>query len=308
MLTGAGTLPRRYRGTPVPKWFDEGTSQALERIELRSSDIVLCSWPKSGTHWIYRALKLLTKDTVDKEDSMVLAEMLPPQKPETPAVAPWNPTGQDCFEAMLARQTDPRIIVTHAPASWLPFARQECLGKLVYVCRDPRDTLVSNYFFMGTPADGWDGSMNRFLASAAETPNAFGDWFEHVLAFEELVCNLGPQSACLVEYELMQQDMLCQLEMLARLVGDDAEARLKKNKDAICEALAFKTMKENGSEGAFSDAKFLRKGVVGDWTAHFSEQDTMRFEEAIRARLPGSCNVGKGTWRELAATSHGQKD
>eukprot|EP00930_Biecheleria_cincta_P032650 TRINITY_DN22642_c0_g1_i1.p1 TRINITY_DN22642_c0_g1~~TRINITY_DN22642_c0_g1_i1.p1 ORF type:complete len:304 (+),score=62.25 TRINITY_DN22642_c0_g1_i1:72-983(+) len=303
MLTGAGTLPRRYRGTPVPKWFDEGTSQALESLELRSSDIVLCSWPKSGTHWLYKALRLLSNDTVDDKDSMALAEMLPPQKPETPAVTPWNPTGEDSFEALLARQTDPRIIVTHAPASWLPFTRKDSLGKVVYISRDPRDTLVSNYFFMGTPADGWDGSMNRFLASAAETPNAFGDWFEHVLGFEELIRRLGPQRACYVEYELMQQDMLGQLQRLAELLGEDAQMRLEKNKDAICEALAFDTMKKQSA-----DAKFLRKGVVGDWATHFSEQDTMRFHEAIRARLPDSCNVGKETWRKSAATSHVQEN
>ncbi len=34
-------------------------------------------------------------------------------------------------------------------------------AKLIYVTRDPRDVVVSNYFFLGTPKDGWDGSMNR---------------------------------------------------------------------------------------------------------------------------------------------------
>ena len=63
--------------------------------------------------------------------------------------------------------------------------------------RDPRDVVTSNYF-MGTPADGWDGSMRRFGA-ADETPNAFGAWPEHVRAFEQLA---APQTrAVVVEYE-----------------------------------------------------------------------------------------------------------
>ena len=62
----------------------------------------------------------------------------------------------------------------HATPELLPSF--ERAGKLVYVARDPRDVVTSNFFFMGTPADGWDGSMRRFCAPADETPNAFGPW------------------------------------------------------------------------------------------------------------------------------------
>ena len=48
MLTGAGTLPRRYRGIPVPLWFDMNTSQKLEGMQLLETDVLLDSWPKSG--------------------------------------------------------------------------------------------------------------------------------------------------------------------------------------------------------------------------------------------------------------------
>jgi hypothetical protein len=48
MLTGAGTLPRRYRGVPVPLWFDMNTSQKLQGMQLLETDVILDSWPKSG--------------------------------------------------------------------------------------------------------------------------------------------------------------------------------------------------------------------------------------------------------------------
>ena len=62
MLTGSGTVPRRCGGEqmPVPSWWQDSTSEALQALTLRPTDVVLCSWPKSGTHWVYRAVRLLT--------------------------------------------------------------------------------------------------------------------------------------------------------------------------------------------------------------------------------------------------------
>ena len=129
---------------------------------------------------------------------MTLVEMVPPSAHEPgsglslPEPTRWNPTGKDNFDALLEREAAHpfRVLVSHAPASWLPFVGQGGPGKLVYVTRNPRDVVVSNYFFMGTPKDGWDGSMNRFLASNERTPNAFGSWFAHVAEFEALVDHL----------------------------------------------------------------------------------------------------------------------
>ena len=74
----------------------------------------------------------------------------------------------DSLDALLEREEaagDFRLLVTHAPVSWLPIKAGQPGAKLVYVTRDPRDVLVSNYFFLGTPKDGWDGSMNRCVCA-----------------------------------------------------------------------------------------------------------------------------------------------
>ena len=73
----------------------------------------------------------------------------------------------DSLDALLEREAagDFRLLVTHAPVSWLPIKAGQPGAKLVYVTRDPRDVVVSNYFFLGTPKDGWDGSMNRCVCA-----------------------------------------------------------------------------------------------------------------------------------------------
>ena len=44
MRTGSGSIPRRYgpRNMPVPSWFQESTSVALQQLSLRPDDVVNC--------------------------------------------------------------------------------------------------------------------------------------------------------------------------------------------------------------------------------------------------------------------------
>ena len=185
------------------------------------------------------------------------------------------------------------MIVSHATPELLPPLESSGCGKLVYVARDPRDVVTSNFFFMGTPKDGWDGSMNRFLAPADETPNAFGGWFEHVRAFEELATRLGPERCCVLEYEHMHADMPACLARLARLLGPQAEATLARDGEAIGRALGFDAMKQGAS------AHILRKGTAGGWREHFSADDEARLAAALAERLPRTAEslVGLGAWR-----------
>ena len=235
---------------------------------------------------------------------MVLAEMLPATAPAEPLPPrPWNPSGTDSFEALLAREGAagegaPRLIVSHAPVSLLPASLVPGgTGKLVVVARDPKDVVTSNFFFMGTPADGWDGSMNRFLAPADETPNAFGGWFEHVASAEQRVAELGPERGCLVEYEDMHMDMPAVLTRLAQTLGPEAESRLAEGMSSICEALGFEVMKGSEHHG-----KFLRKGQPGNWREHFQGDDEARMAEALEARLPHGSSLGRASWRSTTPT------
>ena len=299
MLTGAGTVPIRLSASnlPVPRWFQESTSLALQSMTPKPTDVVLASWPKSGTHWVYRAIRLLSLGAAHPDKPMTLAEMLPHERPSDPLPpAPWNPTGLDSFSDLLGREPEPRVIVSHALPDMLPPLESSGAGKLVYVSRDPRDVVTSNFFFMGQPRDGWDGSMNRFLASNEDTPNAFGGWFEHVLAFEQMTRRLGPTRACVIEYEEMHSDLPGCLARLAKLLGPEAEATLTREGDAIARALGFDVMVEGAS------AHILRKGVSGGWREHFSASDERRLMAAIAERLPRTTEslVGLDTWRANA--------
>ena len=153
-------------------------------------------------------------------------------------------------------------------------------------------------------------------------------------AFEAVVASLGPERACVIEYEQMHGDLRGTLARLAALqhgqsvgpeanpdpdpnphpnpnpnpnpdpnpnpnqalLGPEAEARLRRDGDAIEAALGFDAMKADAGAG---HGRFLRKGVAGGWREHFSEVDEAALMAAVSERLPveASSAAGVGSWR-----------
>jgi len=76
----------------------------------------------------------------------------------------------------------------------------------------------------------------------------------------------------------------------------DRESLLKVG-DAIAQALGFDVMKAEGAS-----PHILRKGQVGGWRDHFSDDDDRRLTAAIAERLPSTARslVGLDTWRAEA--------
>ena len=111
----------------------------------RPSDVVVVTLPKSGTTWI----KALLYATVHRRDH-------PADSPDHP----FNSLGpHECvkfFEYQLYTHNkvpdldglpDPRLFATHVPFVSLPRSVLPSGCKIVYVCRDPKDTLISQWSF-----------------------------------------------------------------------------------------------------------------------------------------------------------------
>ena len=113
------------------------------------------------------------------------------------------------------------------------------------------------------------------------------------------MAKLGPERACIIEYEKMHADMPGCLARLAKFLGPEAEATLARDGDEIQRLLGFDVMKAEGAS-----KHILRNGKAGGWRAHFSPTDEKRLACMIDARLPVDSEsvVGldqsAGAWRE----------
>jgi hypothetical protein len=134
-------LLRQYGGFWMPESYLPGVAAAHTRFKPRPSDVLLASFPKSGTTWL-KALAFAILNRVEH----------PPRHPDHP-LRRRNP--HDCVKYLesgdhgdlFAGLPSPRLLATHIPYTLLPAritaAEDGSGGRIVYICRDPKDALVS---------------------------------------------------------------------------------------------------------------------------------------------------------------------
>ncbi|GFS23749.1 sulfotransferase 1A2 [Elysia marginata] len=126
---GGNTLRvKSYQGRLWPD-FPSESIKGVETLTSRDDDIILVSYPKSGSHWLWEIMCMLLTGTTDKpvaEKEVGMIGLVPPEQLE---VLP-----------------SPRVLNTHAHFELMPrevLDKKNC--KLIYVTRDPRDVAVSYY-------------------------------------------------------------------------------------------------------------------------------------------------------------------
>lgn len=187
--------------------------------------------------------------------------------------------------------TSPRAMVTHFPYQLMPPSFHSSKAKTIYVMRNPKDIVVSSYYFHQMAEFLEDpGTFDEFLEKFLEGKVLFGKWTDHVKSWRS--AELGDR-VLYITYEDMIQDLPGALRRMSEFLGRNlSEEAIQK----IAEHCSFKTMKTNRMSN-FSlvpkvymnpdKSPFLRKGVAGDWKNHFSSEQLARFASVIRKELEG---------------------
>merc|ERR1712032_245402 len=281
----------------------------------------MVSFPKAGTTWVNKIIHCLLRmdDSGEMEDlpgdfgksGQVYPEWLParvPDDPDWPGVGPGGVIGKMCFSD-LVDMPRPRLLSTHCVSmSTLPQSLSS-RGKLVYVTRNPKDCLNSIHYFRGEAKDGWTGnehgpgSLERFLSGV----NAYGSFFDHMLAASSMIEGSCKDRALVVYYEELQTDILGSIRRLAEFLGVLlTDAKL----GAIVKITSFASMKA-GSVGKISEI-LCRKGVCCDWQkAPLSREEWGRVDMAFEDKL-GQCSIAQPLRRwmdwEDSRIGHESKD
>lgn len=180
---------RRWRGLPVPFFFQESTAEAFNAMTTRPDDVFMSSLTKGGTTWVHKILHSLLHGYDEAGNklppvgigatSQVYPDAITLRRGGAcdPLTAPQADEmrrkffGEWGFEDDMLGQPSPRLISTHMYGAALPAAltAADGQGRLVIVLRNLKDTLCSLHFFRGEPKDGWTGnehgpgSLARFL-------------------------------------------------------------------------------------------------------------------------------------------------
>ncbi|KAL1763833.1 bile salt sulfotransferase 1-like [Sigmodon hispidus] len=127
-----------FEGIPFPALgYEKETIELVKKFVIRDEDTIILSYPKSGTNWIIETVCLIqTKGDPKWIQSVPIWER-----------SPWaeTPAGY----SQLIHQEGPRLISSHVPFHLFPKTCFSSKAKVIYIIRNPRDVLVSGYFFLG---------------------------------------------------------------------------------------------------------------------------------------------------------------
>ncbi|KAL7617848.1 hypothetical protein Lser_V15G00578 [Lactuca serriola] len=277
-------------------WFHPNyiKNHLLLHIYFKSqpTDIFLASFMKTGTTW----LKALMFATINRHRYTLSDHFLLHHGPQGAFpyldIESYPPTDFTHLPA-------PRMFATHYPRTLLPPCITSC--KFVYICRDPKDVLISKWHFMSNqrskdlPPFSLDEAFELFCQGISD----FGPFWEHVLSYWWASLE-SPDKILFLKYEEMMKQPEMALRNLAAFMGKPftAEELEKGVVEKIVELCSFENLSnlEVNKKGVVKFGKvfevenrlFFRKGEIGDWKNYLSVEMKQRIDEITNEKFKGS--------------------
>ncbi|XP_037471966.1 cytosolic sulfotransferase 5-like [Triticum dicoccoides] len=301
------SLPSR-EGWPQPLiqyksyWFNrnmlEGVLRARRAFAPRAEDVILATQPKCGTTWLKAlafAVATRSRHGLGAPDHPLLTRHPQHLVPfiEIPGVA-----GRD--HAELGALPSPRLLATHMPMSLLTPETWSLGCRVVYLCRDPKDTLVSRLHFENMVAqDDSALSMEDAFGMFCEGFSPKGPFWDHCLDYwKESMAR--PDTVLFLKYEEIKLDPARVVKMLASFLGvplteEEESCGVAQEVATLCSFEKLTRLQVNqvggvdhGNKVYIYNSMFYRKGEVGDWANHMSREMGEKLDRIVQEKLQGS--------------------
>ncbi|RXM36543.1 Sulfotransferase 6B1 [Acipenser ruthenus] len=184
----------------------------------------------------------------------------------------------------LSKLPSQRIMGTHVHPKDIPASFFEKKTKVLVIFRNPKDTAVSYFhFYNKNPAlpafDSWDKFFSQYMSGEV----MLGSYFDHAVAWEK---HIDSDTVKIIIYEDMIENLTEGIQQVAKFFSlslSDEQVQ------AIAQESTFETMKNKSKEthGQMGNVIF-RKGGVGDWKNHFSEEQSKELDAKFEQCLAGT--------------------
>ncbi|XP_031537831.1 sulfotransferase 2A1 [Vicugna pacos] len=261
---------------PSTGYSPELLRDVWENFVFKDEDVILLTYPKSGTNWLIETVCLIhTKGDTKWIQSVPIWER-----------SPWVETfsGYD----VIKDKEGPRLISSHLPIQLFPKSFFSSKAKVIYLIRNPKDTLVSGYFFWRTATFvKKPESLEQYFEWFMQGNVIYGSWFDHTRGWMSM---REKENFLILSYEEMKRDTRSTVEKICQFLGKKLEPE---ELDSVLKNSSFQAMKENKMSN-FSllrglhlteNASLLRKGISGDWKNYFTVAQAEAFDKAFQEKL-----------------------
>ncbi|HEV2488859.1 MAG TPA: sulfotransferase domain-containing protein [Candidatus Acidoferrales bacterium] len=233
-------------------------------LTVAADDRFLVSYPRSGNTWT----RFLIANLI--QQSPVTFESIDHLIPDIYLIT----------DRALSRIPKPRILKSHEPYD-------PRYPLVVYLVRDPRDALISRYYYAlkwGAFSDDYpmEQFADRFVSGTADLYHRTGPWGDHVLSW--IAMRAGQPNFLILRYEDLKRDMQRELTRLASFMKLEVdEARLARAIEwSSAERMRELDLKQplDLLKSTRRDVPFVRTGVAGGWRSQLSEISVRKIELA----------------------------
>jgi len=243
-----------------------GTDKADRNFRVYRDDTFVVSYPRSGNTWT----RFLIANLVYPQENVSFLN-----------IEKLIPDTSSQSNRALKRMPRPRIIKTHCYFD-------HRYGKTIYIVRDPRDVVLSNYDFQrkyrqiedGYPLDRY---VDDFLCGRLVSAD-WGTWRENVASW---VYTRGQgKDFLLVRYEDLLDDTVSELGRIARFLGADAsDSNLRRAVELSSAERMRKLEKQEedkwiATKNRRKDIPFVGKAKSGNWKANLPPECVQQMESA----------------------------
>ncbi|CAJ2636411.1 cytosolic sulfotransferase 12-like protein [Trifolium pratense] len=283
----------QYQGFWISTMFLQATLSCQKHFQALDTDILLVTTPKSGTTW----LKALTFALLNRNKYPNIHNNHPLLTTNPHVLVPFLEVDiyyDKDFVPDLKTLSLPRLFSTHIPYVLLPNSIKESSCKVVYLCRDPKDTFASLWHFSNKvrPQCSEPLPLEESFEKFCRGVCLFGPFWEHVLEYWKESLE-KPEKVMFLKYEEMKVKPNFYLKKLAEFLGYpfSKEEESEGVVDAIVNLCSFEKLSnlevnKTGKVGFGVENKdYFRRGQVGDWknllTVEMVEQLNTIVEEKL---------------------------
>ncbi|ELU07875.1 hypothetical protein CAPTEDRAFT_201426 [Capitella teleta] len=236
--------------------------------QVRPSDVMITTYAKSGTTWMGEILYQMRRyhpefDSQNLEDPRYIL-------PYVEIGTDDDPIAVKCMDKMCS----PRVIKTHLYYEFFKKQVEQDGLKVVFVLREPKDTLTSYYYHYCQRMFGFTGDFHQFFDLVRQDRLLGGNIFKMNRDWWQM---RHLPNVHVVRYEEMKKDCPGVVRRLGEFLGIPLD---QESIDQIVEIRG--RIKDKDGVPLMDTQKFLRKGIVGDWKNHMTQDEVDFVDDCVR--------------------------
>ena len=188
-----------------------------------------------------------------------------------------------------------RLFATHLPHVSLPQSIKSSGCKLVYLCRNPKDTFVSLWHFSNKVRPEGPLSLEEEIDMYCRGASHFGPFWNHLLGYWKESLERS-EKVLFLKYEEVKEQPTYHLKKIAEFIGcpfslEEEEKGVIEDIASLCSFENLSSLEVNNSGKillGYERKAFFRRGEVGDWKNYLTNEMAERLDLVTQQNLYGS--------------------